>query len=294
LARLRAGSVLLSTARGRIEVGQAGPVRSRAATALLVIHGTPGGYDQALAVARLLDGCRLPVLAPSRPGYLGTPLHVGRSPPEQADALAVLLDALQLRRVAVLAVSGGGPAGIELALRHPGRVSCLVLWQVITAPLTLARGTFAQRAIGRVLATDLGAWLALAVLPFGARALLPRQVAPDAIAQRHVRRLAATAFPSDLRGAGAANDAYQSHTRAAPPLQDVRVPTLLVHGTNDRNVPFTHSLRAAATIPGARLVSIPRGTHLTTLLSASAARAIVAFISAATAADPLQTETHAQ
>jgi pimeloyl-ACP methyl ester carboxylesterase len=72
------------------------------------------------------------------------------------------------------------------------------------------------------------------------------------------------------------------------------VPTLLVHGTSDRNVPFAHSLAAEATIPGARLVAIPRGTHLTTLLSARAARAIVAFLNAVTATDPLPPDTLAQ
>nr|WP_198165936.1 alpha/beta hydrolase [Agromyces laixinhei] len=40
--------------------------------------------------------------------------------------MAALLDALGIDRIIVLAVSGGGPAGYELAARHADRVSRLV------------------------------------------------------------------------------------------------------------------------------------------------------------------------
>jgi pimeloyl-ACP methyl ester carboxylesterase len=41
---------------------------------VLVVHGTPGGSDQALAMGRFLAEAGLRVIAPSRPGYLDTPL----------------------------------------------------------------------------------------------------------------------------------------------------------------------------------------------------------------------------
>jgi pimeloyl-ACP methyl ester carboxylesterase len=280
LARLRAGSVVIATARGPIEVGRAGSAGSTACS-FLVLHGTPGGYDQGLAIAALLENSGLPVVAPSRPGYLRTPLDVGRVPAAQADALIALLDALQLRRAVVLAVSGGGPVGVELALRHPGRVARLVLWQAVTSRLPLTHATLPQRIVGRVLATDLGAWLGLTLLRVGARLGLMRAIAPDARTRAHLLRLAATAFPSEPRGEGVANDMRQNRALPAYPLETIRVPTLLVHGTDDHNVPYAQAADAAAAIPRARLVAIPGGTHLSTLVAADAARAIEAFIASA-------------
>src|SRR5215831_15401644 len=106
-ARVSSGSKLIDTAYGAIEyadVGTGAPV--------LVIHGAGGGFDQGLEFARPLiaDGFR--VIAPSRFGYLRTPLPRDASPMAQADAHASLLDALQIEKVAVVAVSAGAPSAM--------------------------------------------------------------------------------------------------------------------------------------------------------------------------------------
>jgi len=43
--------------------------------------------------------------------------------------------------------------------------------------------------------------------------------------------------------------------------REVTVPTLIIHGTDDANVPFSHSQRLASQIPTAELHSIEGGTH---------------------------------
>jgi pimeloyl-ACP methyl ester carboxylesterase len=48
------------------------------------------------------------VIAPSRFGYLGSSLPAGATPADQADAYAVLLDALGIERTAVVGCSTGG------------------------------------------------------------------------------------------------------------------------------------------------------------------------------------------
>jgi pimeloyl-ACP methyl ester carboxylesterase len=45
------------------------------------------------------------------------------------------------------------------------------------------------------------------------------------------------------------------------PLEDIRVPTLLVHAADDRLAPYEHVPPAAARIPGARLDTIEAGGH---------------------------------
>ena len=82
IARLEAGSQVVMTPRGHVEYaisGTEGPV-------ILFLHGTPGGYDQGahFALVAAKEGFRF--VRPSRPGYLRTPLEVGRTPAEQADA----------------------------------------------------------------------------------------------------------------------------------------------------------------------------------------------------------------
>jgi UDP:flavonoid glycosyltransferase YjiC (YdhE family) len=44
-------------------------------------------------------------------------------------------------------------------------------------------------------------------------------------------------------------------------LGQVRVPTLALHGTNDKIVPYSHAQKMVAAIPGARLVTFDRGGH---------------------------------
>ena len=68
-------SKVLSTAHGPIEVSSTG-----AGYPVIALHGCPGGYDQGLLVGDRLSGAGFHVIAPSRPGYLRTPLESGRTP----------------------------------------------------------------------------------------------------------------------------------------------------------------------------------------------------------------------
>lgn len=99
--------------------GQGAPV--------LLIHGIFGGSDAALRQFRdyVPEGSR--VIAPSRFGYLGSALPDGATPALQADAFASLLDVLHIPRVPILAVSAGVTSAVQFAIRHPERVSSLVL-----------------------------------------------------------------------------------------------------------------------------------------------------------------------
>ena len=46
------------------------------------------------------------------------------------------------------------------------------------------------------------------------------------------------------------------------PLEEVKVPTLIVHGDKDKQVPYEHAFRARDRIPNAELYTVEGGSHL--------------------------------
>ena len=283
-ARLRAESSVVQTAAGPVEYAEAG--RSSAGTRsppLIVLHGTAGGYVSGLVLGRALaasiaDGsvpCR--IIAPSRPGYLRTPLSTGRTFAEQASAVAALLDTLGIEEAAVTGVSSGGPAAVELALREPARIGRLVLWAGITSR---CRPNVARMTHGP-LATDLGAQLALRAISPIARHRLRRGRIDDPRALTTLQALAASFFPLDLSSEGMHNDDAQAAALPDLALEALEVPTLIVHGTADRTVPFAQASRAAQRIPAARLVPVADADHAQSLVAPQALAAIAEFLAGA-------------
>src|SRR5689334_18478261 len=159
--RVSTGSLVAETRCGPIEYaerGQGPPV--------LVVHGAGGGFDQGLALGgRLIDhGYR--VIAPSRFGYLRTPLPADASAQAQADAHACLLEALGVDRAAVFGVSAGGPSTIELCLRHPDRCSAMILLVPLAYPpkASAQHSRAAQLFLERVTRSDVLLWAGSRVL----------------------------------------------------------------------------------------------------------------------------------
>ncbi len=89
--RISNGSKIIDTDCGPIEfstLGEGSPV--------LVLHGTSGGWDQSIAAPRGLVEHGFQLIAPSRFGYLCTPLPSDPLPPAEADAWICFLDALNI------------------------------------------------------------------------------------------------------------------------------------------------------------------------------------------------------
>ena len=113
---------LFKTAHGPVEAVSWGE-----GLAVLLLHGAMGGYDQGILLAQTVTYPRFRYVAVSRPGYLGTLLRAGKTPQEQADLCAELLDRLGVSSAAEIAISGGGPAALQFALRHAKRCCGLVM-----------------------------------------------------------------------------------------------------------------------------------------------------------------------
>jgi pimeloyl-ACP methyl ester carboxylesterase len=243
---------------------------------VLVVHGSPGGYDQGVAMARWLVAAGARAIVPSRPGYLGTELGDRGPIDAQADLHAALLDALGVDRVGVLCWSGGGPSSYRLAVRHPGRVSGLVALAAVSQAIARPKEGLDEKLM---FATSAGEWLLrtmaahtpkqLIGATLGSEGTLSKQQLKERVAEvfadedkrAFVLALAQTVTHRD-RDAGLDNDWERFAAITSLELERVTAPTLLVHGSVDSDVPPPHSEHAAATIPGAEHVVLEGGTHL--------------------------------
>ena len=285
-ARAAQGSTLIDTRCGPIEVQQAG-----AGLPLLMVHGSGGGHDQGMAWARPLVQQGVHVIAMSRFGYLRTPRPADASPEAQADAHACLLDALGIDRAAVLGVSAGGASALQLALRHPQRVSALVL----VVPIAWKPGTVADSAprlsddqdawLLRLLGSDALFWAALHV----ARAPLlrhvlatpPEQVAAASAEERaRVDEVVERILPVSARAAGLRDDTRLGKRLGPAALESVRVPTLVVSARDDGFGTYAAAQYTASRIPGARFLGFEDGGHLLVGHDAAVRAQVVAWLRA--------------
>jgi pimeloyl-ACP methyl ester carboxylesterase len=248
------------------------------APVVLASHAGLGGFDQARLILDWLDPREYRRLAVSRPGYLRTPLESGRSPVEQADMFAALLDRLDIRRVAVVTLSAGGPAGYLFAARHPERVAALVCIDSVSGrhELPETAGPIAQamfmsdwgQALMRAVIRRKPSWVVRELLRGTAhfsKPQLDRHVAhvlasSDALA--FIGSFVETMAPYRPRVAGSENDAEQLRQLARLPLESVRAPVLIVHGTHDADVKFHHGVYAFEHISAAERYWIDEGDHL--------------------------------
>lgn len=256
---------------GTIALSDAGPIEyaeTGEGEPMLVIHGAGGGYDQGLLIGRGL-GAGFRLIAPSRFGYLRTPVPENSSAAAQADAHAALLDALLVERAIVVAASAGGPSAIELALRHPERVKALVLLVPRTYDPTDAVGvdqSIRSQVVLRVIegSADFLFWLAVRV----SRASVVRflGVPPELEAgasdedRAHVDEVIRSIQPLSVRVRGIAVDG--SLELAAWPLERIDVPTLIVSAEDDLFHTLPGARFTAEHIPGAELQVLESGGHL--------------------------------
>ncbi len=262
----------LDTARGPVQYGAVGE-----GTPVLVVHGSPGGHDAGLAMARFLVPHEFRAIVPSRPGYFDTPLSSGETPDDQADLYVALLDALGVDRAGVLCWSGGGPSAYRLAVRHPDRVAGLVSaagvsrrYEFASVPGSekLVMGTGVGRRMLQLMARFTPERLVTATVAaegdLTKEQLAERveQIIADPDKERFTLDLALAANHSGPRKAGYENDSRQFGRIESLELERISAPCLVVHGTADSDVAPEYSRFAAEQIPGVELVELAGGTHL--------------------------------
>lgn len=228
---------------------------------LLVSHGIFSGCDGGpFAVGEIVANRR--VITPSRFGYLDSDLPPDATAAGQADAFAELLDHLDVSRVDVVGTSAGATAALQFALRHPDRVIHLV---IISGNLPGDPNAVAPPGWGRFFYQD---WVMWAMKRFTRSWIerlmgVPEGFPHDEVQARVVAELMDSIFPMRPRATGGIFDAYVSNPSVNDlPLENLTVPTLLIHAKDDPLCAFSASEQAARRIPGSVLVAVESGGHL--------------------------------
>ena len=253
------GSQVIETDCGPIEyirIGDGYPV--------LVVHGNGGGFDQGLMLAQGYLDQEFQVIAPSRFGYLRSPLPSGATPEMQADAYACLLDTLDVRRVAILTSSAGVTSSVQFALRYPERVSALIFHSP-NAPGEVEFVPPPRPVFKTLMRSDYAYWLLTTYFGSSMQALVgvPKGFALTPELDADVRAALTGVLPASARADGMVFDTYISNPAINDyPLEKIGTPTLVISAVDDPMALHENARMLADQIPNARLLAIPDGGHL--------------------------------
>lgn len=173
--------------------------------------------------------------------------------------LETVVDAAALDRFALHGLSQGCAVSIAYAVRHPERVSHLILLGGYAVGWKKRARTEAEREAGE-------AMLTLVRLGWGQenpafRQMFTSQFIPGATKEQadwfnEFQRISSS--PADA----ARNLIANGDVDVTSLLPQVRVPTLVMHARHDARVPFESGRRMAAGIPGARFVPLESQNHV--------------------------------
>ncbi|HYH91734.1 MAG TPA: alpha/beta fold hydrolase [Candidatus Saccharimonadales bacterium] len=238
---------------------------------ILLLHAFPVDRRLYAGLASRLEAGRL--IVPDLPGFGATPL--GSDAPDVlsvddlAAALIGWLDRLGLPPVVLGGTAIGGYTALEVAQRRPDLVAGMVL--IGCKPAPDAPDKRAEREAVARLALASGSAAVADEL-----AGLPLADAADASTRALVRRMIEEADP---RGIAGLVRGIAGRPDPVPALHALRVPVLVVAGTEDRFSRLEDQRALAALVPGARLVEIDGAGHFPSLeRPAEVASAIDAFL----------------
>ena len=166
-----------------------------------------------------------------------------------------LLDALEIERSAVVGNSFGGAVGLRFAIDHPDRVDHLTLMGASATPFPLTEGL--DEVWGYEPSLELMSHLVRDVFVYDSSAITDDLVElryQASIRPGFQERFAAL-FPAPRQRWIDAMSPSQDELRA------LDIPTLLVHGRDDKVIPADSSRKLAELIPNATLDIVPECGH---------------------------------
>ncbi len=206
-------------------------------------------------VARLRGHAR--VIAVDLPGFGRTPPVQAASIAHFADAVAGVLDRLEITRAVVVGCSMGGYVAQALAVRHPARVAALGLAN------TRARGDSPEvRARREELVALVRAQGMAPVADRQLLKLLSRRGRSDPAHVALVREMIGEGTPQGLITAAAA---MAARPEMMPALPAIPCPAAVIAGTEDAIIPVAEAEEMAARLPRGWCVRLEGAGHLANL-----------------------------
>ena len=257
ISRLLRKSRFFVTSRGNIEFifkGNNGPV-------LLYIHGSSGGCDQNIEPTQ-----KYRVLTPSRPGYRRTDISVGKTPEQQADSFKALLDTLEIDKVFIMGVSGGGPSSMHFAAKYPEKTLGLILFEAVSFSQD-----FIKKDEALINSWDFRLFIQLLLMSsFGndrlAKIMLPNEKNRLRLLEKKenivlLKKIIWSIWPISIRRLGIKND-YKQFTNLNIPYDKISSPVLILHGEDDINVDIEHARHANKAINHSSLYILKEADHM--------------------------------
>jgi pimeloyl-ACP methyl ester carboxylesterase len=244
---------------------------------VLAIHGTPGSGFMFGLTDQAARERGLRVIAPDRPGYGRSEYRRNTSLMRSAEDFISLADALDLKRLAVIGVSGGGPHAIATVSAIPNRVALLALVSPV-GPVAECRKQVRMSRMHRLIFTRMGrSPQACATFFWSLRGMvrLAPGVAYRALQQRVTRSdqgvLGRPEVKANLQAAireglkpgikGALQDLRLFCSPWGLALPEVDVPTVVWQGSDDTIVPANAAYYLARQLPNCRLDVIQEAGH---------------------------------
>jgi pimeloyl-ACP methyl ester carboxylesterase len=218
--------------------------------AVVMVHGAAFDHSVWQWQSRYLAHHGYSVLAVDLPAHGRGPGAPRTSIEAMADWIAALVDAAGLERVALVGHSMGSLVALDTALRHPARVSKLVLAGA-AVPMPVGEAFLAAALDDSPTALDMEATWGHA-----RNALLAQSAVPGISLMGASRQLNGRARSGVLHADLAACHAYQPSPGA---VRALRVPTLVLAGKRDQMTPMKAGKALAAEIPESRFEILDAG-----------------------------------
>lgn len=235
----------------RLSYGDMTYVNKGTGEVILSVHGIFGGFDQAFDTCKNFAS-RYRILAPSRFGYLDSDILGSGTPTEQAAAYVEFLDKLNIDKVFVLATSAGGSVAIRFALDYPERTKGLILYCSAMPPAEKPKKYAEYAGPPELLCNDYAMFLLSPLL----KSIMGMELSTIY-----------SMLPVSRRKKGIVLDASVTNPDMARNydtliIENLRVPTLILHARDDRLASFADVEKALGRFPDCIFVAFETGGHL--------------------------------
>ena len=224
---------------------------------VILLHGIGGSADEWSKVIPQLS-TRFRVLAPDAPGHGLSPGPIGRTDSYDLELytrfVLGLLDALDIERISVVGMSGGGAIALNLATSKPARVDSLVLVSSAGLGTDVAWSYRLGSVLPKLVRFGLRRSTVASIQSFGRALCFNPESVPVGWAEKRLEIVRTTGVVDAFLATAHATIGWSGQrNNFVHRLHQIKQRTLLLWGRNDPILPVAHAIRAARLIHGSRL-----------------------------------------